>query len=307
MAVYGGRQEEIMEQNLSGYKIFYEVASCGNISKAAKKLYISQPAISKSIVKLEDGLETKLFKRNSRGVTLTDEGAMLYEYIKEAFESINTAETELRRIKEFNIGHIQIGASTTLCRYILMPYLQRFMEQYPNIRVSIVTQGSAQTLALLDSRKLDLGLAAEPKSVHAELHIRKPMQIHDIFVATPQYLENLRSICGPDFQIFEEANLMLLDQNNMSRRYIDEYFKETGIEPIQILEVSTMDLLIEFAKVGIGVSCVIREFVQEELTKGTLVELPLPAPIPPRNIGFIFNPSNTSKSLNCFLETLDTE
>ena len=67
--IFGGI---IMDQNLSGYKIFYEVASCGNISKAAKKLYISQPAISKSIVKLEDGLDTKLFHRNSRGVTLTE-------------------------------------------------------------------------------------------------------------------------------------------------------------------------------------------------------------------------------------------
>lgn len=296
-----------MEQNLSGYKIFYEVASCGNISKAAKKLYISQPAISKSIVKLEDGLETKLFKRNSRGVTLTDEGAILYDYIKEAFDSINSAETELRRMKEFNIGHIQIGASTTLCRYILMPYLQKFLEQYPNIRVSIVTQGSAQTLSLLDSRKLDLGLVAEPKSMHSDFRIVNPMEIHDIFVATPQYLENLRSICGPDFQVFEEANVMLLDQNNMSRRYVDEYFKNSGIEPIQILEVSTMDLLIEFAKVGIGVSCVIREFVQKELDEGSLVEIPLTEPIPSRNIGFIYNNSNTSKSLNCFLETLREE
>lgn len=293
-----------MEQNLSGYKIFYEVASCGNISRAAKKLFISQPAISKSIVKLEDGLETKLFKRNSRGVALTDEGAMLYEYIKEAFDSINAAETELRRMKEFNIGHIQIGASTTLCRYILMPYLQKFMEQYPNIRVSIVTQGSAQTLSLLDGRKLDLGLVAEPKSMHSDLRILNPTQIHDVFVATPQYLDNLRSICGNDFQVFEEANVMLLDQNNMSRRYIDDYLKDCGIEPIQILEVSTMDLLIEFAKVGIGVSCVIREFVQEELDNGSLVEIPLDMPIPPRNIGFIYNNANVSKSLNCFIDTL---
>lgn len=126
-----------MDQNLSGYKIFYEVATSGNISKAAKKLYISQPAISKSIVKLEDSLETKLFKRNSRGVTLTEEGEVLYKYVRDAFESINSAETELKRMKDFNIGHLQIGVSTTLCRYVLLPYLQKFLEQFPNIRISI--------------------------------------------------------------------------------------------------------------------------------------------------------------------------
>lgn len=293
-----------MDQNLSGYKIFYEVASCGNISKAAKKLYISQPAISKSIVKLEDGLDTKLFKRNSRGVTLTDEGEVLYSYVRDAFESINSAETELRRMKEFNIGHIQIGASTTMCRYLLLPYLQKFMEQYPNIRVSIITQSSSQTLSLLDQRKLDIGLVAEPKSKHPELHMVRPHEMHDVFVATPQYLDNLRSICGENFDIFEEANLMLLDQNNMSRRHVDAYFKSMGIEPMQILEVSTMDLLIEFAKIGIGVSCVIRDFVQSELDSGQLVEIPLQQPVPSRNIGFVYNLANTSKSLNAFLSVL---
>ena len=158
-----------MDQNLSGYKIFYEVASCGNISKAAKKLYISQPAISKSIVKLEDGLDTKLFHRNSRGVTLTEEGTVLYRYIKDAFDNINNAETELKRMKDFNIGHLQIGVSTTLCRYILLPYLQTFMQKYPNIRVSIITQSTAQTLALLEQKKIDIGLTAEPRTRRSEL------------------------------------------------------------------------------------------------------------------------------------------
>ena len=188
-----------MDQNLSGYKIFYEVANCGNISKAAKKLYISQPAISKSIVKLEDGLDTKLFHRNSRGVTLTEEGEVLFRYIRDAFENINSAETELKRMKEFNIGHILIGASTTMCRYELLPYLKRFMEQYPNIRVSICTQGSAQTLSLLEQRKVDIGLVAEPKTRKPEMRIVHSRQIHDVFVATPQYLDNLRAICGNDF------------------------------------------------------------------------------------------------------------
>ncbi|ETP73614.1 transcriptional regulator [Lachnospiraceae bacterium JC7] len=294
-----------MDQNLSGYKIFYEVASCGNISKAAKKLYISQPAISKSIVKLEDGLDTKLFHRNSRGVTLTEEGQLLYKYIKDAFDNINNAEVELKRMKEFNIGHIQIGVSNTLCRYILLPYLQKFMEKFPNIRVSVNTQATAQTLNLIEAKKIDVGLTAEPKSRRPEIRFVHSRQIHDVFVATPQYLENLRSICGPDFNVFEEANLMLLDQNNMTRRHIDDYFKAMNIEPSQILEVTTMDLLIEFAKIGIGVSCVVRELVQKEIDAGTLVELPLQLPIPSRNIGFVYNTGNTSKSLDAFLSVLE--
>ncbi len=293
-----------MDQNLSGYKIFYEVARNGNISKAAKKLYISQPAISKSIVKLEDGLDTKLFKRNSRGVTLTEEGEVLYAYVKDAFEALQTAENELRRMKEFNIGHILVGASATLCRYVLLPYLKRFMECFPNIRVSIVTQDSARNISLLEQRKLDIGLVAEPKFANPEFRMVSAREIQDVFVATPQYIQNLVAVFGEGFNIFTDANIMLLNQNNLSRRHVDDYFKLHGIEPIQILEVSTMDLLIEFAKVGIGVSCVVRNFVEKDLERGQLVEIPLNTSIPKRRIGFVYNEGNMSKSLEAFLGIL---
>ena len=98
-----------MNQNLSQYKIFYEVAKAGNISKAAKELYISQPAISKAISKLEDSLSTILFTRNSRGVQLTEEGQILFEHTSSAFEQLSAGELELKRVREFNMGQIRIG------------------------------------------------------------------------------------------------------------------------------------------------------------------------------------------------------
>ena len=126
-----------MEQNLSQYKIFYEVAKAGNISKAAKELYISQPAISKAISKLEDSIGIPLFTRSSRGVQLTAEGQVLFEYAKEAFEALTRGEQELKRIQEFDIGHLRIGVSNTLCKYVLLPYLKTFIDQYPHMRISI--------------------------------------------------------------------------------------------------------------------------------------------------------------------------
>ena len=120
-----------MEQNLSQYKIFYEVAKAGNISKAAKELYISQPAISKAISKLEDSLGLSLFTRSSRGVQLTSEGEILFEHTREAFDALDRGEQELKRIQEFDIGHLRIGVSNTLCKYILLPYLKTFIDQYP--------------------------------------------------------------------------------------------------------------------------------------------------------------------------------
>ena len=118
-----------MEQNLSLYRIFYTVAGAGNISKAARELYISQPAISKAIGKLEDSLSTTLFLRNSRGVTLTPEGRILYEHVSAAFETLSRGEEELLRIQELGIGHIRLGVSTTLCKYILLPHLKDFIAE----------------------------------------------------------------------------------------------------------------------------------------------------------------------------------
>ena len=292
-----------MEQNLSQYKIFYEVAKAGNISRAAKELYISQPAISKAISKLEDSLGLSLFTRSSRGVQLTCEGEVLFEHVREAFEALNRGEQELKRIQEFDIGHLRIGVSNTLCKYILLPYLKTFVDQYPHMRVTIESQATAQTLARLEQQKIDLGLVAEP-SLKKELSFIPVMDIQDIFVATPAYLENLYLREGRDTSLFETGNIMLLDTSNMTRRYVDEYMAQNNIYPRQILEVTTMDLLIEFAKIGLGIGCVIKELVQKELESGVLTEIPLDIPIHRRTIGFAYHPANQALALKTFLEFL---
>ena len=290
-----------MEQNLSQYKIFYEVAKAGNISKAAKELYISQPAISKAISKLEDSLGLSLFTRSSRGVQLTSEGEILFEHTREAFDALDRGEQELKRIQEFDIGHLRIGVSNTLCKYILLPYLKTFIDQYPHMKVTIESQATAQTLARLEQQKIDLGLVAEP-SVRRDLAFIPVMDIQDTFVTTPNYLENLYLREGQDTSLFETGNIMLLDTSNMTRHHVDEYMAENNIFPHQILEVTTMDLLIEFAKIGLGIACVIKELVQKELDSGMLVEIPLDIPIHRRTIGFAYHPANQAMALKTFLE-----
>ena len=292
-----------MEQNLSQYKIFYEVAKAGNISKAAKELYISQPAISKAISKLEDSLGLSLFTRSSRGVQLTSEGEILFEHTREAFDALDRGEQELKRIQEFDIGHLRIGVSNTLCKYILLPYLKTFIDQYPHMKVTIESQATAQTLARLEQQKIDLGLVAEP-SVRRDLAFIPVMDIQDTFVTTPNYLVNLYLREGQDTSLFETGNIMLLDTSNMTRHHVDEYMAENNIFPHQILEVTTMDLLIEFAKIGLGIACVIKELVQKELDSGMLVEIPLDIPIHRRTIGFAYHPANQAMALKTFLEFL---
>lgn len=294
-----------MEQNLSLYHIFNAVAQTGNISHASNLLFISQPAISKSILKLEENLGVTLFTRNSRGVQLTKSGELLYEYTKSAFTTLEQGEELLRRNQELGYGHLRIGVSTTLCKYILLPYLKVFVHENPHIKVTIECQSTFQTLELLESGKIDVGLIGRSNNLkNTQFYFTHA--IEDTFVAAKSYLENL-SIREQSpltfYDIFKTANIMLLDEKNMTRLFIEDYFTSNQIETNQILEVSNMDLLIEFAKIGLGVSCVIKEFIKVELAKGDLVEIPLKNPLDKREIGFAHSTTkNKSESLKKFIK-----
>lgn len=278
-----------MDANLDLYHIFYAVAKQGNISRAANELFISQPAISKAIKKLEDSLSVSLFYRNSRGVTLTDEGLLLYEQVRIAFEAIDKGEEVVKRTKQLGIGSLRIGVSTTLCKYLLLSYLKEFVEKFPHIKITIQCQSTFDTVKLLEEGKIDIGLIGKPE--HLKHLVFYPItSIQDTFVTTKAYYENLKVRSGGDeMDIFKEGNIMLLNEENITRRYIEEYFKSEGIQVHQVLEVSNMDLLIEFAKIGIGIACVIKEFVRDELADGLLMELPILKAIPKREVGFAYS------------------
>lgn len=278
-----------MEQSLSLYKIFYSVAKNLNISHASKELFISQPAISKSIKKLEENLNTKLFIRNSRGVTLTNEGNILYDYVKTAFSSIKAGEDQLRKINDLGIGNIRLGVSSTLCKYIMLEYLKEFIEANPHIKISISCQSTNQTLKMIEENKVDVGLIGRP-SLLKNIDFFPIEEIEDVFVASKSYIENLK-IRDDSSNIFNSAALMLLDKDNMTRQYIDDYLSVNHIEINDVIEVSNMELLIEFAKIGMGISCVIKEFIKNELENKILVQIPLGIPIHKREIGFAYNKS----------------
>ena len=295
-----------MNQNLSSYRIFYTVANTGNISKAAKELYISQPAISKSIQKLEESVGCKLFSRSSRGVVLTDEGKLLYEHVSEAFETLTMGEEKLKRSIELGVGHLKIGVSSTLCKYLLLPYLKEFIRQNPHISISISCQSTNDTLKLLEDNKIDIGLIGKPENLK-NIHFDFLEEIEDIFVAAKDYLRNLKARGIQKVHILQSSTLMLLDKNNMTRQYIDDYLQENQIIIKDSIDISDMDLLIDFARIGVGVACVIKNFVREDLENGTLMEIPLGFPIHKREVGFAYKTTTKpSKSLAEFIHFYKT-
>ncbi|MBO5291678.1 MAG: LysR family transcriptional regulator [Lachnospiraceae bacterium] len=301
-----------MENHLNLYHIFYTVARCQNISGAAKELYISQPAISKAIAKLEQNLDTTLFVRSSRGVRLTEEGELLYRQVDNAFISIRQGEEQLRKMNELGIGRLSIGVSTILCKYILLPYLQNFIHENPHIQISILCQSTFHIIEALEQGTIDIGLIGETSKI-GKLHFQPVREIEDIFVSTPSYLNNLKMRGtlpkrAGTLQYLSSGTLMLLDKGNVTRQYIDKYLSSQNIDisSEQLIEATTMDLLIEFAKIDLGIACVIEDFVKNELEDGSLIKLPLHSPIPKRSIGFSYAPNRTPNgALLKFLKYID--
>ena len=154
----------ISESNLNRYRLFCAVAECESISRAAEMNYISQPAISKAITKMEESLGTQLFVRNHRGVTLTDEGKLLYEQLKIAFDIIKDGEDKLRRINELGIGRLRLGASAVLCKHMLLPYLKKFIADNPHVKITVECQSSSKLIRLLADGRIDVALT-DRKSV----------------------------------------------------------------------------------------------------------------------------------------------
>lgn len=277
--------EYVMESfdNLTRYRIFLSVAENKSISRAAAQLYLSQPAVSVAVKKLEESLDTTLFIRRSKGVELTEKGRILRDSVRQAFALLSDTEKSLKFPDD--TGSLRIASSNVLCKFFLMPYLKAFTGQFPNTELSITCTSSARACALLDECSIDLALAAKPELPGTAV-FHSLGAIDYIFVCAPACRQKLH--CR-DEEIFKYGKIMLLDRDNISRRHINAYCARNGLSPMHLLEVNEMDLLIEFARMGIGISCVVKQFIEDDLRSGALTEIRLPDPVPPREIGFLYN------------------
>lgn len=286
----GGKE---MRQSLNQYYIFYTVAACGNLSSAAKQLYISQPAVSKAIAKLESDLGAQLLYRTTKGVQLTDSGEIIYKKLEIAFRAIEDGEEQLRINEEAGTGSISIGVSSTLCKYFLLPYLRQFIRENPHIKISISCQPFSKTIEALENGSINVGLVGNNENLE-NFSFHPIGSITSVFVASEEYLRMLRRQADnatekydTDCDLFAHGTLLLLEKPNITRQYVDRYLEEHKIPIGQMIEFTAMDLLIDFAKTGLGIACVNKYFVEKELEEGSLILLTTREPIPSRQIGIV--------------------
>ena len=270
-----------MSVKLELYRVFKEVAEVGNITAAAQALYISQSAVSQSIKQLERDLQTRLFARNSRGVTLTAEGQMLYEYVRSAMGLLETGEEKLSQTRELQMGQLTIGASDTVTSQFLLPYLDTFHKRHPAIHIQIVSGRSHKVLGLLRSGKVDIAFASTPAD-DAGLRIYPCFDTHAIFVAGAEYPCDFDHV----YTLEEIARfpLILLERKASSRLYLEKYFLQNGLHLNPEIELGARSLLVDLAAIGFGVAGVTEEFVRRELENGRLRKLRTSFDIPPRSV-----------------------
>jgi DNA-binding transcriptional LysR family regulator len=273
-----------MVHNIDLYQVFYFTAKTGSLSKAAEELYITQPAVTHAIKQLEGKLGGALFFRTSKGVTLTTEGEMLYSHIEPAYQLIANGERKLREMHELESGEVRIGAGDTLCKHVLLPHLQSFHQTYPNIKLHVFNRTTADTISLLKEGKIDIGVVNLPVS-DPRIEIAQGAAIHDIFVAGERFRQAADAPLS--YEQLTAYPLMMLEQGSSTRSYIDKSAASSGCKLTPEIELGSLDLLVDFARSGFGLACVVKEFIAEELEERSLYEVRLERPIPPRHIGII--------------------
>lgn len=271
-----------MVSKLDLYRIFCVVGKNESFSGAAKELFMTQPAISQSIMQLEKELDTRLFNRTPKGVTLTNEGSLLLEYVNSAINLIEIGEEKIAEFKNLTIGELRIGVGDTISKYFLLPQLEAFRNRYPSLKLKIENGTTDALISLLKSGEVDIVVCNLPVEDDA-LNVRPCMDIHDTFVYGDKYRKLLARPIG--FQELAKLPLIFLEPSSNSRKYVEEFLLSKGVKISPEFELGSHDLVVEFARINMGIACVTREFTEDYLESGVLQEVQLKGEIPHRSIG----------------------
>lgn len=251
-----------MDINYELYKVFYYVASSLSFSEASKKLYISQSAVSQSIKTLEKKLGQSLFIRSTKKVQLTPAGSLLLKHIEPAMNLISRGESQLLDSGTLGLGQLHIGASDTICRYFLVPYLKEFHKKFPNVPIKVTNATSIQCVELLDQRKVDLVVTNFPNKHLNPDYIQKTVAtFRDVFVANPDSFKF--SSNEVSFEELKANPLMMLSRQSTTSEFLHQLFIQHQLELVPDIELNSNDLLIDLARIGLGIAFVPDYCVQE--------------------------------------------
>ncbi|MFR5602077.1 MAG: LysR family transcriptional regulator [Lachnospiraceae bacterium] len=271
-----------MNISMEYYKVFYYVKQTGSITAAAEILCISQPAVSQAVKALETALGSRLFVRTSKGVSLTREGEMLGLYVDRGMKSLLDGEEMLKRMASLDVGEVRIGASDMTLQFYLLPFLEKFYERCPNIKVTVSNAPTPETVSALEEGKIDFGVVTTPLEERPGISQYQTKAIQDIFVAGDKYSYLKGQIL--DYECLKELPCIFLEKNTSTRRFTDAVLEGFGVRPEPEFELATSDMIVQFAKRNLGVGCVMSEFAKGALEDGSLFQLQFSREMPKRHI-----------------------
>ncbi len=294
--------------DLDLYRVFYTVAKCGSLTKAAEELYISQPAVSQAIKQLESQLGGKLFNRVSRGMELTETGGkQMLDIVEQALKMLDSAEDRFRERRNIATGQIRIAAADTIVTHFLMRYIKKYHEIYPNVNIIFKNSTTKEALDMIKSNKADIGMVNLPIYDKDVIMTGQTGIIEDIFVASDKYKElfdkNLSLRDLPDYPV------LMLDGTTSTTKEINDFFDSMSIKIVPEFEAGSIELLIEMAKNGLGIACVPRRYVLDELAKKELHEVKVTPSLPLRATGVIIRGEieEHSFAVKEFIKVLDDD
>nr|WP_294490508.1 LysR family transcriptional regulator [uncultured Mediterraneibacter sp.] len=275
----------MIDINYELYKVFYHVASTLNFSEASKQLFISQSAVSQSIKTLERKLDQTLFIRSTKKVQLTPEGEILMRHIEPAMNLIQKGESQLLEASSTG-GQIRIGASDTICRYFLIPYLERFHKAFPGAHIKVINQTSKKCAELLKNGLVDLIVVNYPNNyLGTAASVLRIKKFSDVFIAgSPfQELEN-QTVSFSDLLRYP---ILMLDKNSTTNEFLHQVFQQHQLDLVPEIELTSNDLLIDLARIGLGIAFV-PDYCVEKSGKDLFV-LKTKEELPGRELAIAYN------------------
>ena len=289
--------------NLDLYRVFYTVAKSGSLTKAAEELYISQPAVSRSIKQLETQLGVSLFTRTHRGMALSAQGGkVIFEEVERALSLLNEAENRIEEMKSSATGVIRIGASDTIFEYFLADKIVEFNERFPAVKFELMADFTPDTIEKLKADKCDVAFVNLPISPDPDLKLYgNCMRLNDVFVVGEKYKELIEKTVS--LNELKNYPIILMDQNTVARQSLDGFLSSLGIELEPSIEVGSWDLMKRLVLRGMGVGVIPREYAASQLQSGSLFEIKADPALPVRSVGMLL-PKNApvSYALHSFIE-----
>lgn len=294
--------------NLNLYKTFYKVAECGNISKTAEKTYTSQPAISRSIKKLETLLGVQLFFRTLNGMELTEKGKTLYNCLQTVYVKIQETENNLKNLSNFDSGKLNIGIPSQIASFFLFDKISKFHKLYPNVEITIISKTTSQLIDALNKRQIDFIIDTAPINIKRDNYINKKLKtINNCFVNVKTIdNNNLKKI--KSIKDLESFPLVLPIKNTANRNDLNEIFSKYQVKLTNVLNIHTSEMIIGAVKRGLGIGYVLEDLVLEDIKHGELEKINIVEPLPQTDICLVYDKTHINDLSKFFINNyLDSQ